>query len=432
MYMSDLSVLKKMYFIVDAKGNFYHLSSNGQLVQARDKAEADMFSFTEANQRIGGGRKAKFYTTIPVDEEIPNAVNIAKNTEINTTNVLEEDFTEMMKQIVDEECPEIEYSRSDVTDSGLIEQQNGLLTLQDISELSKVDWLSYLKDFCYIVDSMWNYRSSLAKLQSQTDQEILDLLHYIELYELDDQESLETMRLLQNARERRRQAKDEMQKTEWFQNAIGNGTNAAKAKAAIKQIEKMDTRIYHPRTMPELFKNARLREQKRLEEMDYQQEVAEVITECEEEDIMPYERIETIYDTKKMDWEAMVKQQLEFFENAQQHIINLKLDIQQIDDEVEQTLTCIENANCNAAQGYQMFKKLKELRNERKEKERELASVQSIAECFDCASMADAYDYSLNEIQKINGNPIEASNIDTEDKNQERQWDMEYDERIAG
>ena len=72
MYMSDLSVLKKMYFIVDAKGNFYHLSSNGQLVQARDKAEADMFSFTEANQRIGGGRKAKFYTTIPVDEEIPN------------------------------------------------------------------------------------------------------------------------------------------------------------------------------------------------------------------------------------------------------------------------------------------------------------------------------------------------------------------------
>lgn len=63
-----------MQYIMDGNGNYYTVNGNDQLVVARDKDEASVFSFFEANQRISGGKRAKFYVTIPVDEleEIEN------------------------------------------------------------------------------------------------------------------------------------------------------------------------------------------------------------------------------------------------------------------------------------------------------------------------------------------------------------------------
>ena len=47
---------------------------------------------------------------------------------------------------------------------------------------------------------------------------------------------------------------------------------------------------------------------------------------------------------------------------------NLRVDIAEIDDEIESILIETEDANCNVAQGYKVFKRLKELRLERKSK----------------------------------------------------------------
>ena len=50
-----------MQYIVDGNGNYYTVNGNDQLVVARDKDEAGVFTFFEANQRIGGGKRAYFY-----------------------------------------------------------------------------------------------------------------------------------------------------------------------------------------------------------------------------------------------------------------------------------------------------------------------------------------------------------------------------------
>ena len=59
--------MTKMYYIADLQGNFYKIGSKGNLVVAKDSGDADQFTLRGANERIGGGRKAKFYTTVEVD-----------------------------------------------------------------------------------------------------------------------------------------------------------------------------------------------------------------------------------------------------------------------------------------------------------------------------------------------------------------------------
>ena len=70
-----------MQYIMDGNGNYYMLDGRNQLVVAKDRNEAGLFTFLEANRRIGGGKRARFYHTIPVtafgevDEEI-NSENL--------------------------------------------------------------------------------------------------------------------------------------------------------------------------------------------------------------------------------------------------------------------------------------------------------------------------------------------------------------------
>ena len=82
-------------------------------------------------------------------------------------------------------------------------------------------------------------------------------------------------------------------------------------------------------------------------------------------------RRETVFDTKKMDWLQFAKDQIEFYKNAEQHIVNLQIDINDIDMKIENTLKQIEEGSFSAVQGYLAFKKLRDLRNERKEKQQD-------------------------------------------------------------
>lgn len=59
--------MTKMYNIVDMQGNYYKIGAKGNLVAAKNSGEADMFTLREANNRIGGGKKARFYTTVEAD-----------------------------------------------------------------------------------------------------------------------------------------------------------------------------------------------------------------------------------------------------------------------------------------------------------------------------------------------------------------------------
>ena len=128
----------------------------------------------------------------------------------------------------------------------------------------------------------------------------------------------------------------------------------------------------------------------------------------EEDQNMENTRRETIFDGKDNNWREFARMQLEFYANAGQYMQNLQIDLDEIDDEIEQTLREIEEANYNVAQGYKVFKRLKDLRNERKRKQKEWECVSILADEFDCEAMADVMEYCLEEIEAVAGTGSEA------------------------
>ena len=117
--------------------------------------------------------------------------------------------------------------------------------------------------------------------------------------------------------------------------------------------------------------------------------------------VMFEERKETPYDGKENDWLAFAKQQAEFYKNAGQYITNLQLDIRELDDEIEAILLKAEDAHCNAAQGYKVFKRLRELRIEKKAKTKELNCLYALTDYMDCDALADTCEDNLAEIKGI-------------------------------
>ena len=125
---------------------------------------------------------------------------------------------------------------------------------------------------------------------------------------------------------------------------------------------------------------------------------------------MNYERRETSFDGKENDWMAFAMQQAEFYRNAGQYIINLKMDIEDIDNTIADLMDEIENANCNVTQGYKMFKRLKELRLERKEKEKELECLYILTEHFDLSAMSDECDSNVETLGNFLHGNVESDN----------------------
>ena len=116
---------------------------------------------------------------------------------------------------------------------------------------------------------------------------------------------------------------------------------------------------------------------------------------------MEYVRKETIYDTKMNDWIVFAREQLDFYQNIPQYMINLQVELDTIDSAIEEALIQIEDANYNVAQGYKAFKELKDLRNGRKEKQRELQCLKIITEGIDCMAMQEIYQNSVSAMDDI-------------------------------
>ena len=266
--------------------------------------------------------------------------------------------------------------------------------------------------FTYLVEGLKDYREDLASKHSDIDQKICDILHYIELCETNDEEAIDLIELLRVCRENRREIKDELQRIEYFQNNFGTSANAAKAKQALKCIKGLENRKYRPRKYEKLFENCILRDKDpskaelrgmQIGYEDRKQKFSMEHTYTYEggEETMFEERKETPYDGKENDWLAFAKQQAEFYKNAGQYITNLQLDIRELDDEIEAILLKAEDAHCNAAQGYKVFKRLRELRIEKKAKTKELNCLYALTDYMDCDALADTCEDNLAEIKGI-------------------------------
>lgn len=375
-----------LYYIMDYSGNYYRTNQADQLVAVAGEQDATVFTFAQANSRICVGKKASFYCMVPIEET---------EEEIN-----DDEYVSTIKELTYDEVTEpVEKNVASY-------------------DLSEMDWAEYLTHFTYLVEGLKDYRDELSKKNSDIDQKICDILHYIELCETDDNEAADLVELLRVCRENRRDIKDELQIIEYFQSNFGTNANVTKAKQALKSIKGLETRKYKPRKYEELFENCVLKD-RRLQRDDISESIHngsntkqrysckptfdEKFDEKDGEYTMAEERNYTPFDRKKNDWLSFARQQAEFYRNAGQYITNLQIDIKEIDAEIEDTLLQTEDANCNVAQGYKVFKRLKELRLEKKEKVKELNCLYALTDYIDCESLADTCEDNLAEIEDIMG-----------------------------
>lgn len=389
-----------MQYIMDGNGNYYTVNGNDQLVVARDKDEAGVFTFFEANQRIGGGKRAKFYVTIPVDdlEETEKEMLEADETEEESQSSTDSTFSRVFSILDRMKTPEI-------TEEEKVEPTSPAKPSYEYS-MENTDWSEFVNYFIFLSSGAKGYQEELSKQHSDIEKEICDLLHYVELYDLTDEEGLKAMNMLKDARQRRRDIKDEISRTEYFQKMLGTSANVAKARGFLTEMKKLDTRKYFPRQLEGLFDGMSDRatdrdlfRQRRENQDVYVEEEYEDIYAEEEEQEMSF--VETVFDNKENDWLGFARQQMEFYQNAGQYMINLQIEIGAIDNAIEEVMEKIENANYNVTQGYKVFKELKDLRNERKAKAQELEVLRTMTECFDINSMADALAYNVDEIERI-------------------------------
>ena len=60
--MADL-----LYYIMDYRGHYYRSDMTNELVVAADENDASMFTFAQANNKIGTGKKSSFYCIVPTE-----------------------------------------------------------------------------------------------------------------------------------------------------------------------------------------------------------------------------------------------------------------------------------------------------------------------------------------------------------------------------
>ena len=370
-----------LYYIMDYSGHYYRTNQANQLVAAAGEQEATVFTLAQANRHIGVGKKASFYCMVPIEEQ--------------TESITDEVVSPIKELTYDEVTEPVEKKVASY-------------------DLSEMDWAEYLTHFTYLVEGLKDYKEELTKKHSDIDQKICDVLHYIELCETDANEAADLVELLRVCRENRRDIKDELQRIEYFQNNFGTNANVTKAKQALKSIKGLETRKYKPRKYEELFENCILKDRRLQRDdisevihgsSDKKQKYSEEPTfeEKDGEDTMTEERSYTPFDGKENDWLSFARQQAEFYRNAGQYITNLQMDMKEIDAEIEDILLETEDANCNVAQGYKIFKRLKELRLEKKAKNQELNCLYALTDYIDCQSLADVCEDNLAEVERITG-----------------------------
>ena len=87
-----------------------------------------------------------------------------------------------------------------------------------IEQIKTTNWLW---QFCYMASMVGRRNDELTKELSEVNQEICDVLHWVELYDLTEKEEIHSIELLKDARQRRRDIKDEMTCLDYFQTSFG-------------------------------------------------------------------------------------------------------------------------------------------------------------------------------------------------------------------
>ena len=212
-------ISEKRYYILDAKRqNYYKISSDGNLVAAKNINDATTFSIQEVNNRLGSGRKTRFYSTLEAaDTTVP----------------------------VDVVTPEEVYEAHDYD---TVAKPTMFDSLQNNLE-------EKLSELCYMSSHINEYQSRLSQMLSDVDKEICDILHFIEFNDLDDATLLNATKMLQERRRRWREIKYEMKKTALMKETFLDKAFGIKVHQSLLLMERMKNRIYTPRKLDSWFES---------------------------------------------------------------------------------------------------------------------------------------------------------------------------------
>ena len=384
------------YYIMDMSGHYYMVGSKNELMPAQNKDMASVFSGKEATERVGSGKKAKFYKIVNVDDETsevdPSAIEITKNSE------------EVAIASIGEIVP-------------MIDDYKQIFEF----DIEAVDWGEYVKYSLFLIEAAKERTFELAKELSKVDREIMDIEHLIELYDLDEYEGLKVFAMIKDARKRRRFIKNEMARIDAFREELGSSAMEVKLKKCMSTMERLENQKYHPRELDKIFKEIKGKKdtlyyrtykkteivapiQFELSERDIDDEiVSKEIGMGQDEEIRDMTYKATVFDGGTYDWQDFLEKQLLFYENVEQYMINLELDIEQIDSDIEDVMYALEDSNLNVTQGYGVYKQLRELRINRRNKEIELDKLRIMISRFDVKSMADGYADTLQEYKDYFG-----------------------------
>lgn len=110
---------------------------------------------------------------------------------------------------------------------------------------------------------------------------------------------------------------------------------------------------------------------------------------------------ETIYDNQENNWMHMIERHMEFYSNIEQYMSNLKIEQEKLEREIEELLVFMEENNCNAAQGFKLYKFLRDRRIRRKEIIKELQLLEVWTETIECQQMQSMYQQAIGKMQQI-------------------------------
>lgn len=275
-----MNVFDRKYCIVDNTGNYYSINEYDALIAVKDQTTAQWFDILEANRRITSSGMSNVLRTVKADKKIVKKKDAMKSIHIENLQLDEE----------------VELSIDDM----------------DLQQLAQ--------ELQYLQLNLPAHQTELRKQQTAVDEEICDLLHFIELYQMDDDKSLELVARIRDCRQKRRKIKDKLYREETFSKLFSSGGMNNLLKDVSRQLENMEVREYAPRQIPQLFVDA-----EKLSDLQEDKMVLADTCEQEEQVEMEYKRKDTIFDGKENDWISMINQQKDFFGNVQQYIANLQI-----------------------------------------------------------------------------------------------------------
>ena len=130
----------------------------------------------------------------------------------------------------------------------------------------------------------------------------------------------------------------------------------------------------------------------------YEQAILDAREEVKSMDLV---RRDTAFDNSHSDWLQVAREQMIFFADIKQYMVNLELVKQNLDNEIEDILDYIESTNYNVAQGYKIYRMLRERRKQRKEVMQELSQLQALTAAFECEQMRKVYQNAIAKMQQV-------------------------------